>query len=309
MFGVSAAIIILDFILRLLMIERRKASEYIDWDAEHNSNSGSEESESDEESVANEGDEETPLLNGEGQQNSKDKLAAYFLGETKSHFAQKVPIIRALRSPALVMSLVLSVAQAILLGAFDATVPTVAEKFFDFSSLAAGLLFLPLGVMDLAIGPIGGWCTDKFGTKATSVVGYIYLTPMLFLLRLAKPGGAPEIAVFCVLLGLCGVGLAVIGAPAIVEAGAEMEKYDKANPNVFGKNGPYAQMYGMTSMLFSIGLTIGPLAAGELKDTIGYGNMNAVLASGSLLIAILSFLYVGGKPKLPKRVTPSRNGL
>jgi hypothetical protein len=92
--------------------------------------------------------------------------------------------------------------------------------------------------------------------------------------------------------------MAIIGSPSIVEAGDVVQKYDKSNPNFFGKNGPYTQLYGFTSLVFSLGLTIGPILSGGLRESIGYGNMNIVVAAISLVAAILSFIYVGGRPKL-----------
>ena len=77
--------------------------------------------------------------------------------------------------------------------------------------------------------------------------------------------------------------------------------YDKSNPDVFGANGPYAQLYAINSMVFSAGLTVGPLVSGSLKDAVGYGNMNLVVAGFCLITAILSFIYVGGKPAILKK--------
>lgn len=51
-------------------------------------------------------------------------------------------------------------------------------------------------------------------------------------------------------------------------------------------------------MVFSLGLTLGPEIAGEVKEAIGYGNMNIVLAAICAVTAVLSFVYMGGKPKM-----------
>jgi len=91
--------------------------------------------------------------------------------------------------------------------------------------------------------------------------------------------------------------LAIIGSPSVVEASDVVQSYDKANPDFFGKNGPYAQLYSFTSLVFGAGLTIGPLLSGALRNAIGYGNMNAVLAVMSGITAALSFVFIGGKPK------------
>jgi predicted MFS family arabinose efflux permease len=69
----------------------------------------------------------------------------------------------------------------------------------------------------------------------------------------------------------------------------------------FGNDGPYAQLYAINSMVFSAGLTLGPLIAGVLKDSIGYGNMNAVVAGLCGVVSVLSWVFLGGKPKMLRR--------
>jgi MFS family permease len=165
----------------------------------------------------------------------------------------------------------------------------------------AGLLFIALDVPYLLLGPLAGWAVDKYGTKPAAVLGFGYLVPTLALLRLAHPGGEEQIMLYSALLALCGIGMAVTGAPAIVEASNVIQKYDKANPKFFREQGPYAQLYGFNSIFFCAGLTVGPILAGALRDSIGYGNMNAVAAAMSGGIAVLSFVFIGGTPKFLRR--------
>ena len=162
-------------------------------------------------------------------------------------------------------------------------------------------MFLPLQIPYLILGPIAGWTVDRYGPKPAAVAGFSFLVPVLILLRLPQPGGNSQIILYCAVLALCGVGMAVIGAPSIVEASNVVRKYDLANPAFFGANGPYAQLYGINSMVFCGGLALGPLVSGALRDSIGYGNMNLCMAALSLVTATVSFIYVGGKPRLLRR--------
>ncbi|KAK5625268.1 hypothetical protein RRF57_000984 [Xylaria bambusicola] len=132
------------------------------------------------------------------------------------------------------------------------------------------------------------------------------MVPALILLRIPAEELLPKsqnIVLYCAILALNGVGLAVIGSPSVVEASDVVQKYDKANPGFFGKNGPYAQLYGFNSLFFCTGLTIGPVVAGFLKDSIGYGNMNLVFAVLSAITAALSFFIIGGRPRVLSRRT------
>lgn len=188
---------------------------------------------------------------------------------------------------------------------FDATISTEASSLLGFSSLKSGLLFIALDIPYLILGPVAGWAVDKYGTKHATVVGFGYLVPVLILLRLPSSnvvdGDKPTTILWCAMLSLCGIGIAVIGSPSIVEASDVMQKYDKANPGVFGENGPYAQLYGFNSLVFSAGLSIGPGLSGTLRNSIGYGNMSLVFAILSGITALLSFFFVGGRPKTLER--------
>ncbi|THX66267.1 MFS transporter-like protein [Aureobasidium pullulans] len=288
-FGIGFGILTIDFFMRLLVIEKKVARRYHLVNSEGNAN---DETPAPEDNEAANGEEE-PLLGNKAESNE------FQISADQPAIARKIQILPCLKNPRLVAALLVAFVQAALLGSFDATIPTVGQELFHFDSLKAGILFLPLGAFDFVAGPLFGWAVDRYGTKLAAVGGYTFLVPCLVLLRLPHAGGTPQVILYAALLGLCGVGLAAIGAPSIVEAGEIVEKYYEANPEFFGRDGPpYSQLYGMTSMVFSSGLAVGPELAGELKQVIGYGNMNIVLAVICGLTAVLSFFFVGGKPKV-----------
>ncbi|KAI0154020.1 major facilitator superfamily domain-containing protein [Pestalotiopsis sp. NC0098] len=297
-FGLAVGIIGIDFVMRLFLIEKKTAAKYdsslVDGAAsarEHDARNG----ETDGGEAAG---EEDALLPG------KSEEEVYKIKHEPSKLVRAIPILYCLRNPRLLMALVLSLVQATLLAVFDATVPTEAQTLFGFNSLKAGLLFIALDIPYLILGPVAGWAVDKYGTKPVAVFGFAWLVPVLVLLRLPTEGlesGKNNIMLYCAMLALNGVGLAVIGSPSFVEASEVVQKYDQANPEFFGANGPYAQLYGFSSMFFCAGLTLGPILGGALKDSIGYGNANAVFAAVSAIAAVLSYLVVGGKPKALRR--------
>lgn len=280
--------------MRVLVIEKKVAKRYDAKDADAGGDlerSRSRDAENGSSHDAEEGNgEEEPLL-------GKREAEEFKLSEDQPSIARRITIIPCLKNSSLITALLVAFVQALLLGNFDATVPTTGQELFGFDSLKAGLLFLPLGAFDLVIGPLAGWFVDRYGTKPGAVVGYGFLVPVLVLLRLPHEGGKDQIILYGGLLALCGIGLAVIGAPSIVEAGAVVQKYYQANPDFFGEQGPYAQLYGLSSMVFSLGLAVGPELAGELKQAMGYGNMSIVMAAISLATAVLCFVFLGGRPK------------
>ncbi|KAL8858236.1 MAG: hypothetical protein Q9178_005248 [Gyalolechia marmorata] len=292
-FGIGFAILALDFIMRLLLIEKKVAAQ---WETKDDGAENDSEQPDGGTATGEDGDdnEEEPLLRKKEENNFK-------VPEGQSKMVRSYPILYILKDPRLLTALLLAFNQATLLATFDATIPTEAGRLFDFDSLKSGLLFIALVLPYLLLGPVAGWLVDRYGPKPAAALGFGYLVPVLILLRLARPGGRSEIIIFCALLSLCGIGLAIIGSPSIVEASYVVSQYDKANPDFFGEQGPYAQLYGINSMVFSLGLTVGPLISGGLRDSIGYGNMNAVVAALCLVTALLSVVYVGGKPKFLRK--------
>lgn len=201
-FGVGIGLVCIDFVLRLLMVEKKVAAKYL----EANSGDSGETSHEEEET------EQTPLLSSSSAVSNR-----YRLTEPKNRIVRSFPILLLFHDSGLLTALWIGFMQALLLGAFDATVPLVASEQFGFNSLKAGLLFLPLGGADFFLGPVFGWCVDRYGTRPLSILGFTWLAPMLALLRIPTEGAitrkldiAHLVALYVSILALNGVGLAII---------------------------------------------------------------------------------------------------
>ncbi|KAI1773160.1 MFS transporter-like protein [Hypoxylon cercidicola] len=307
-FGVGAGVLGLDFFMRLFVVEKKVAAKYDETLAPGHQNEeehrrdygtisgGDGQAEPDD----REGDLEEAAESHSLLSSKDDDELAYKINYEPNRIVRAIPILVCFRSPRLLVGFGLAFVQAALLGVFDATVPTEAQSLFNYTSLQAGLLFIALDVPYLVMGPIGGWAVDRYGTKFAAVVGFGYLVPVLILLRLPSDhvlSGTGNVVLYCAMLALNGVGLAIIGSPSMVETSFVVMKFDKANPGFFGANGPYAQLYGFNSVSFSAGLTVGPIVSGALRDGIGYGNMNLVFAVVAALTAIVSYFIIGGRPR------------
>jgi MFS family permease len=284
--GLGIGVLVIDFVMRLLVIEKKVAVRYGLVDPL---------SEQDSEDTEEEADEESPLIG------TKDNPEDWKVDNDPPKLVKAFPVFYCLRNPRLLCAQLVAFTQATLLGVFDATIPTEAQHLFGFSSLQAGLMFAPLVLPYLLLGPLAGRAVDKYGVKPVCVIGFSFLVTPLFLLRIPQAGEGAEIAKFCVIVALAGLGIAAISSPSIVEASYIVEKYHMANKDFFTENGPYAQLYAINSVFFCLGLTVGPLVGGTLRDTIGYGNMNAVIAGLCILVAIVCFFYIGGKPRIRKK--------
>ncbi|KAK8249963.1 major facilitator superfamily domain-containing protein [Phyllosticta capitalensis] len=319
-FGVSLAVVIIDFLMRLLVIERKELVKYgLEEPPTKNINGPPRESEVPSPSIPT---ERSPLLPSSDSSNIAPD-SSYVLPQNPSFLTPHVPILSLLRSPRLVTALFVGFVQALLMGTFDSTLPVAAKELFGFNSLRAGLLFLSLGTFDLIVGPGAGWAVDRLGPRTVAIIGYTWLVPVTMgfqgvpgartagvgtnalsgLSLLAGHGGgndgpnastnASSLPIFCVLLSLCGIGMAIVNAPSLVEAGFVVERYHAANPTLFGERGPYAQLYGLNSMVWNAGLAIGPLVAGALKGVLGFGGMMAVMGGVCGLAAMAAAVFMG----------------
>jgi MFS family permease len=289
--GIGVGLLVIDFVMRLLVIEKKVAAQYgfENPTSEHGP---------DEDTGQDEGDvnEESPLMG------KKDDQEDWKIAEDQPNWVKAFPIVYCLRNPRLLCAQAVAFAQAVLFGVFDATIPTEAQDLFGFDSLKASIMFVPLVLPYLVLGPLAGRLVDKYGVKPACVLGFSYLAIPLILLRIPHAGGGAEIAKFCIFISLSGLGLSAISSPSIVESSYVVEKYYKANTDFFGKQGPYAQLYAINCAFFCFGLTVGPLIGGWLRDSVGYGNMNVAVAGFCILLSILSFFYMGGKPRLSRKI-------
>ena len=267
--------------MRLLMVEKKVAAGFgfNDRDlVEQNQHSED----------THERDAENPLLKSLQEQ-------TYIIPPEQPWVIKSYPIIYCFADVRMLTASWITLIQATLMGALDATVPTVSEEYYGFNSSQTGLMFIPILLPTLIIGPVSGWITDRQGSKPTVVLGFGLLVPIFISLRIVQPGGPIQISIFCIILSLCGTCLAATSPPALVESTLEIKKYHKANPGVFGANGPHAQISSITGFMYNAGTALGPLLAGALKESVGYGNMNLAAAALSLITALLGFFYTGGK--------------
>lgn len=257
-----------DIIMRILMIEKKTVRRNR-WFQESD-NQGVE----DPESGSNphndpQPSEEDPLV-------KKQISLRYRLPDVRrSKIVRAYPLLSIWKNPRLLTALWMNLVESTIMSSFDATIFVVAQDYFGFNSaLKSSLLYLAVILPYFTFGIIFGRIVDKVGPRPVAVYGIACVPVTLFALRFTQPGGEKQLIIYCVILALNGCFMACFASPSLVEASSVVELYSKANPDLFGEEGPWAQLYGLQYMVFSTGLTLGPLVSGGLKAVIGYGNMN-----------------------------------
>lgn len=284
-FGVSIALLSVDLILRLLVLERKLTK------------TPTPDQGTDVANVAGHVDETSPLIAHNGS--AHDEL--YVLDVSRNFFLDAFPIARCFKHSGLLASLFATFIQAFIFSTFDATIPLIAIRFHHLDSFSTGLLFLALGVPEILIGPVAGWLVYRRGTKFVAVIAWSILglgtTSIAFQLSFSpdESHGNQATAIFATLLAVCGVGIAATGAPTLTEASKVVERYYETNKSLFGNAEPYALLFGINGLIFNAGFSTGPLLAAYMKPVMGFSGVYFLLGGVSTVAAACSILYLEKK--------------
>jgi len=207
------------------------------------------------------------------------------------------PVLSLLCSCRLLAALFCALVQAALVTAFDSVLTIHAANIFDWTSTGAALLFLPLVIPTFAA-PLFGWLIDKLGGRYFVVVGFVGAAPPLVCLRFVKHNSIGDKVLLCVLLAVVGLSFALTFPPIMAEISGVVDAEEKrmlahGHPG-FGNGGAYAQAYALFNMAFAAGCMIGPLLAGFIVDTSGWATMAWVLGLLAGFSAVPAFLWLGG---------------
>ena len=86
-----------------------------------------------------------------------------------------------------------------LISAFDAVLPLFVKRTFLYTSTGAGLIFLAITIPS-TLGTVIGALSDRYGTRAVSLFGFALTTPSLALMGLVKDDSIGHQAALIVLL-------------------------------------------------------------------------------------------------------------
>ena len=207
--------------------------------------------------------------------------------------ASMLPIISCLGDSQLVVPLILSFIQYIILGTFDSTLALETSKQFGIHPGRVGAIFLALAIPVLAFAPLAGWAVDRLGPRVVAIFGFGCFGPTLVGMFINEfvPNMTVRFAVFISLLVLQGICLAIVSTPGMVKARQAVEKTVRDDPARFGSKGAMGQMFGLTTLVSSSGLLVGDYVCAAVRDSIGYGFMNLILAGLCVLAAVLAGVF------------------
>ncbi|KAI1746628.1 major facilitator superfamily domain-containing protein [Xylaria castorea] len=274
-FIMAFVLIALDIVLRLIMIEKKVARQYID------------------SPISNTLDVPDELA----RHNPSSAEITVSPTPTIRH-SRTPPIISLLRSRRLLVALFATFVFGIMITGFDSVLPLFVTSTFNWSATGAGLIFLPL-FLPAFLGPYIGHLTDLHGPKLLTAVGFLSALPSYVLLRYVDHQALNQEILLIALLALIGISLTLVNTPIFTEIVHIVIAKEKSQPGIFGPGGVTAQAYGLYNVAFAAGTIAGPLFAGFVRERSGWGTMgwSLGLLSGatSIPVVLITGGWAGGK--------------
>ncbi|KAI1418428.1 MFS general substrate transporter [Hypoxylon sp. FL1857] len=203
-----------------------------------------------------------------------------------------------LKSPRLLAALYGLFSQAGIMMGFDATLALFVQTTFGWNSTAAGILFLALFVPGF-LSPLVGWLSDRYGAKWPSFFGFCLCIPLLVCLRFVTESSVQHKILLGFLLALLGIALAFANVPLMAEITYVIEETEAAEPGIFGEKGVYGLGYGLFTMAFALGGVVGPLWGGYVVASAGWGTMTWSFALWAASGAAVIGIWLGGQVTRP----------
>jgi MFS family permease len=299
-FGLMFALLAIDAVLRLVMIEKKVAQKWI----------AAELVRSDTTDIRPEPDLPTSLSPCPESPNSSytmkgngNKTTIEARPSRKILHYKLPPILRLLLSFRMLVALTGGLLQSSLNVAFDSTLTLTVKALFGWQQTGQGLIFITILVPSL-LQPIFGAMSDKYqqGRRVLAAGGCLLATPAYVLLRLVTQNTLGQKALLCVLLVIIGLAMAIAMPAIIAEVSATVTDAEKNGPQAM--NGTVlATAWSLVNAAYAAGCMIGPLFSGFIRNAAGWQTTTWCLGLLSGITGVFLLLCLGGwigkiRPKL-----------
>ena len=281
-FLMMLGLVLMDTFLRLVMIEKKPALQWLD-------------------PMASDEDGRTETVHKSSDSTSTDtSLSSTIVSE---HATRQMPSILVLLSSPRILAATYGVFVVCAVStSFDGVLALFVKKTFDWGSTGAGLIFLTIAV-PAVIGPLAGWISDNYGPRWLATSGLLLTAVFAFLLRLVHHDSKGQVILLCVLLTLIGkdhvpplswvevqrlrwcsvcsvgIGLNCCTAPLTGYLSLTVQELEMARPGQFGQNGAYAQAFALLNSAVAAAIVFGPTVAGLIQVKVGWAGSSLVLGA------------------------------
>lgn len=293
-FGLAFGLIGVDIILRVIMIEKKDATRWIQGQDHQPTLQNATESASDPENLAppsssqektrsrqnREGPERDTLRTSETPPEGKKNSNAFYT---------------LLASERMLTALWAYFVISVLLSSFDSVLPLFVKDTFGWGKVNQGLTFLALTVPHV-LDPLIGGINDKFPQirRYLAAGGLFTIVPPIVIMRLVTDDSTGHKVLLCAMLVLAGTCLASLFPPVLVEASYVVQEKEEQRPDIFGKGGAMAISYGLLNIAYAAGTIVGPFFAGYIRQDAGWGTLTWALALLAGVSGVPVLLLLGG---------------
>ena len=168
----------------------------------------------------------------------------------------------------------------------DSVLPRFLSLTLTFTVTQVGLTFI-IWAFPSMLSSLGGMLSDRIGPRWIASSGLLLAATALALLPLVTHYSPGQVALACVLLIIDGVGFSLLPPPLASDMAAVVAEFMVQNPELASPGGDYGQVFSLFSCGVAVGTTAGPLLGGWLYRTYGWGVMGWSMAAMLALAAIL----------------------
>ncbi|KAI9807066.1 MAG: hypothetical protein M1825_005783 [Sarcosagium campestre] len=220
-----------------------------------------------------------------------------------STYSKIPPIFRLVKSPRILADIYAVFVTYALLTCFDSDLSLFVKKIFGWGSTGGGLIFLTIALPSL-LGPLAGYCSDRFGARWIVSGGFVVNFVCLLALQFVEYNTKSSRIGLCALMSLIGTALTFVLSPVAGDLTTTVEELGRAQPNLYGKSGAYAQAFSLFNCAIAAGTTAGPLWTSFAIAKLGWGWTNVILAIFALTGAVVAVLSLTISSPRPDEGTP-----
>ena len=299
-FIMTLGVIAVDIILRLVLIERKKAAKWmpqVALEIEKRNESFSSTSTlclPDESSANNRIQKYGPSASSSTSTLACEECEIESKKGQKISHRQLPAVVLLLKSRRVLTALFGGAMVSAVFVGLETVLSLEVQSSFEWNSTAQGLIFLPLAVMALAGPQIGKVC-DKYGARWLAFFSFLGLCPALTLMMLVTKNDIGHKVLLCALLAVAGLCIATLFECFFAEIAYIVKAKAVTDPKRYGDpTKSYAQGYGLLNTASMVGNIFGPLLAGLLRDSKGWGTTCWVFGLLSGISAIPIVFFCGG---------------
>lgn len=290
-FGLMFAMLGVDAVLRLVMIEMRVAQKWLEAEAVQSDPPDVRPESASPASVTPcpKSSDTSYTMTGNGDETTNGAPPS-----SRILHCQLPPILRLLLSFRMLVGLAGGLLQSSLNVAFDSTLPLVVNALFGWQQTGQGLIFITILLPSL-LQPVFGAITDRYqqGRRLLAAGGCLLATPAYVLLRLVTEDTLGQKALLCALLVIIGLAMAIAMPAIIAEIGATVADTEKNDPQAI-KGSVVATGWSLVNAAYAAGCLIGPLFAGLIRNAAGWQTTTWCLGLLSAFTGVFLLLCLGG---------------